>query len=68
MTLIEFIEHIKHNSLKISVIYNNNIVYDNSIGSYKHWVNRSMYDYIGILEIRPSIQTKDYLFIILVNN
>ena len=52
MKLVEFINHIKHNSLSIKIIGSNYItIYDGSIGSYKTSVIKNKIDECEINKI-----------------
>lgn len=51
MTLQEFLSHIKHNSLFITIIINDKDVFTSSIGVYNHWIYKTLYDNENIKHI-----------------
>lgn len=50
MTLQEFINHLKHNSIMLEIVN----VFACTVGEYKHWIDRGYYDKLEIDEIRPT--------------
>lgn len=53
MTLIKFINHLKHKSIGLNVFYNAKIIYLGDVGTYLHWVNRNVFDDCKIIKIEP---------------
>lgn len=45
MTLIEFINELKHKSTKLLIIIDEQLaVFDSDVSTYRHWIKRSNYD------------------------
>lgn len=49
MTLQEFINHLKHNSIILEIPN----VYACTVGEYKNWIGRNEYDNCIVDEIKP---------------
>lgn len=44
MTLLEFLNHIKHKSLFITLMLKGEEIFTSSIGVYEHWILKPKYD------------------------
>lgn len=54
MTLIEFIKHLAHRSIKIRLYdLNKKLVYEDTIGTYVHSIKRNIFDDCKIMELIP---------------
>lgn len=53
MTLIEFINHLKHKSIGLNVFHNGKIIFLGDVGTYMHWVGRNLYDGSKVNKIEP---------------
>lgn len=53
MTLIEFINHLKHKSIGLNVFHNGKIIFLGDVGTYMHWVGRNLYDGCKVNKIEP---------------
>ena len=53
MTLIQFINHLKHRSISLNIFYNAKIIYLGDVGSYMHWIYKSKFDDCKIIKIEP---------------
>ena len=63
MTLRQFMNELKHSSIQISLIvdnYQQEPVYNNTLGSLNHWEHLPKYiDYV-IIDIRPMMMLKGF--------
>lgn len=53
MTLIQFINHLKHKSIGLNVFYNAKIIYLGTVGDYMHWINKNVVANCRIIKIEP---------------
>ena len=68
MSLKEFISHIKHNSVCIELIDNDNYstIWSGDIGSYNHWIHKE--DHEGKTIDNITFDRNDAMFIYLVGD
>lgn len=70
MTVLEFINHLKHKSLEVTFCflikqeYNKTpmkqLVWRKDVGTYMNWINKHEYDDLEIVQIRPYIENKGF--------
>ena len=63
MTLRQFMNELKHSSIQISLIvddYQQEPVYNNTLGSLNHWVHLPKYINYVIIDIRPMMMLKGF--------
>ena len=49
MTLEEFINHLKHKSITLTLCYEDGKhIFSTTVGEYAHWIHKNDYDYMNI--------------------
>lgn len=70
MTVLEFINHLKHKNLEITFCflikqdYNKvpmkQLVWRKDVGTYMNWIKKHEYDNLDIVQIRPYVEDKGF--------
>ena len=68
MTVLEFINHLKHKSLEITFCFlteykkvpMKQLVWRKDVGSYMNWIKKHEYDNLDIVQIRPYVEDKGF--------